>query len=160
MMRNLLRERFNLVARLENRERDVYLLTRTRDGSPITPQMTPSPLNCSDPMVRQKALALPPRTDGLPYCGFANEGGRVYAGSMTMETFALVLGPISGRPVVNRTGLTGGFDVKLEWTAALGAPEAVSLFTALQEQLNLRLMPATEPIEALVVDRIERPSEN
>jgi uncharacterized protein (TIGR03435 family) len=160
MQRNLLRDRFNFVGQLEARERPVYLLTRTRDGDPSTPQMKASPLNCSDRAVREQAASLPPRTDGLPYCGFANEAGRIFAGSMTMDTFALLLGPLSGRPVLNKTGLSGGFDLKLEWTATLGAPEAVSLFTAMQEQLSLRLTPATESIEVLVVEQIRRPTGN
>jgi len=72
------------------------------------------------------------------------------------------------RPVVDRTGLSGLVDVRLEWSPALaaGTPDAVSaspsgagvsLFTALQEQLGLRLEATQEPVEVLVIDRVERP---
>jgi uncharacterized protein (TIGR03435 family) len=64
--------------------------------------------------------------------------------------------------VIDRTGLTGTFDWELQWTAdpfpRPGALDALTLFTALQEQLGLRLDSARGPIEALVIDSVERPT--
>ena len=68
------------------------------------------------------------------------------------------------RPVLDKTGLTGKYDFKLTWTAGLNTPrddsEAPSAYTALQDQLGLRLEPQRAPIEVLVVDNAEKPSEN
>ena len=76
---------------------------------------------------------------------------------MNALTQALVV--IAGRQVINTTGLEGRFDIELEW-GTLDNPDAPSIFTAVQEQLGLRLQSTTAPIELVVVDRIERPTEN
>jgi uncharacterized protein (TIGR03435 family) len=85
-----------------------------------------------------------------------------------------------GRPVLDRTGLKGNFDFKLEWTPEPGQsggpfsgvpppgvdvppppdPNGPSVFTAVQEQLGLRLESQKGPVEILVIDRVEKPSEN
>jgi uncharacterized protein (TIGR03435 family) len=66
--------------------------------------------------------------------------------------------------VLDRTGLEGGFDVDLKWTPTLAgdvaAADSVSIFTAVQEQLGLRLDQGTAPLDVIVIERIERPSEN
>jgi uncharacterized protein (TIGR03435 family) len=67
------------------------------------------------------------------------------------------------RPVIDKTGLTGMYDIHLEFSndAQNSAPStAPSIFTAVQEQLGLKLSPGTAPMEAFVVDRIEKPTEN
>ena len=74
---------------------------------------------------------------------------------MTAARLADLLGSRAGRPVTDRTGLTGEFDVEVNWNQEL------SIFTALKEQLGLRLeegMPTTQ--ESIVIDHVERPSEN
>jgi uncharacterized protein (TIGR03435 family) len=63
------------------------------------------------------------------------------------------------RPVIDRTGLAGTFDIHLEWTPD-PAPDGLSIFTALREQLGLRLDSARAPAEMIVIDRAEKPSEN
>lgn len=83
---------------------------------------------------------------------------------VTLAVYAKLLRP--GRPVIDRTGLTGAFDISLErppTTPSDGAasdPPGTSLITALREQLGLRLEPGKGPVEFLIVDRIERPSGN
>ena len=86
-----------------------------------------------------------------------------------MAALARMLAVPVGRLVVDRTGLSGGFDFELEFAemtagAAAGVSpppgSAPSIFTALEEQLGLRLEPTRAPIEVLVIDRIERPTEN
>ena len=74
------------------------------------------------------------------------------------------------RPVIDRTGLVGGFDLQLRWAEApvneqvagggAGEPAGLSIFTAVKEQLGLRLEPAKAPVEMLVIDHVEKPSEN
>jgi uncharacterized protein (TIGR03435 family) len=83
---------------------------------------------------------------------------------MTMKTLAVVLG-LSGRPVIDRTGHEGMVDIKLDFTLAnrLSTDPAdgpPSIFDALPEQLGLRLQPGTGPVDEVVIDHIERPSEN
>ena len=68
------------------------------------------------------------------------------------------------RGVVDRTGLQGPFDVELEWSSDVSAGATAgntpSIFTALQEQLGLRLEPSRGPVEVLVIDSVERPTPN
>ncbi len=82
-------------------------------------------------------------------------------------TMARLAGELSfvGRQVIDRTGLAGAFDVDLEWTpdtpGATPSPDAgASIFTAIQEQLGLKLEPSTAPLEVIVIDSAERPAEN
>lgn len=82
---------------------------------------------------------------------------------LTTDIIAEQLSQIAGRIVVDRTGLDGRYDLKLQWTpddavATEGSPP--SLFTAIEEQLGLRLKAAKEPVPVLVIDHIEQPSPN
>ena len=81
-----------------------------------------------------------------------------------MSRFAEVLSRQMDLPVVDRTGLTGAFNLKLEWMPETSKPDPTdsrpSVFTALQQQLGLRLESRKTPIEMLVIDHAERPSEN
>jgi uncharacterized protein (TIGR03435 family) len=80
-----------------------------------------------------------------------------------LDLFAAVLARKMDLPVVNRTGLKGIYDFKLKWTpdgtSAASGPDALSIFTAIQE-LGLKLRPAKAPVEVLVVDHAEMPSAN
>ena len=97
-------------------------------------------------------------------CGLQEEPGTFTAGGTEISALIIILTSAAGRPVLDQTGLTGGFDIDLKWTPALGtdapAADAVSIFTAVQEQLGLRLENGTAPLDVLVIDRIERPTEN
>ncbi|MFY9726245.1 MAG: TIGR03435 family protein [Bryobacteraceae bacterium] len=97
--------------------------------------------------------------------------GLIDAKTITMDRFAEVLSRQMDLPVLNHTGLAGSFDLKLEWTpesrapARPGADDAmletgVSIFTAIQQQLGLRLRAKKTPVEVIVIDHAERPSEN
>src|SRR5207247_1308598 len=100
-----------------------------------------------------------------------NGRGLLDAKDQSMHMLAYWLEGAIGRRVVDKTGVSGGFDFKLEWSPTIGEPnpdraEVASdpglptLFTALQEQLGLRLEAHKGPIEVLVIDRAEKPSEN
>jgi uncharacterized protein (TIGR03435 family) len=165
MLRTLLRDRFKLAAHVEQRDLPVYLLMRARPDAPLGPGLERSAFDCNDLAARkQNAAAALAARPGRMLCGFTVDTGTVDAGGTTIETLAQILTPQAGRPVIDRTGLTGGYNVLLKWTATLGtdAPpgDAVSLFTAVQEQLGLRLDNGTAPLDVVVVDRIEQPSEN
>ncbi len=96
--------------------------------------------------------------------------GLLDARNTTMDRFAEVLSRQMDLPVVNRTGLEGVFNLKLEWTpestkqikpgADGAAMEGPSIFTAIQQQLGLRLRSQKTPVEVLVIDHAEKPSEN
>jgi uncharacterized protein (TIGR03435 family) len=96
--------------------------------------------------------------------------GLLDARNTTMDRFAEVLSRQMDLPVVNRTGLEGVFNLKLEWTpesakqikpgADGAAMEGPSIFTAIQQQLGLRLRSQKTPVEILVIDHAEKPSEN
>lgn len=158
MLRNLLVERFKLTFHREPKDFSIYALTIAKNGlkmkeSTVDPNATPEgPL----PLV----FVLSPESVRLP--------GR-YA--TVAELAAVMQRSALDRPVLDRTGLTGRYDFDLEFTpdetqfggAGLkGTPESTKpdLFTALQQQLGLRLEATRGPIDTLVIDRIERPSEN
>jgi uncharacterized protein (TIGR03435 family) len=82
-----------------------------------------------------------------------------------MEQIALLLTARVGRQTVNRTGLNGEYDLDLRWAPEppagardAGVPAAPSIFTAIEEQLGLKLAPARAPVEVLVIDAVEQPA--
>jgi uncharacterized protein (TIGR03435 family) len=94
------------------------------------------------------------------------QGSEMTATAVTLGDFArspLLTGPAGVRPVVDRTGLKGSYDFTLKWRADSSTPsdsDEPSLFTAIREQLGLRLVPSKAPVEVIVVDHIEHPSPN
>jgi uncharacterized protein (TIGR03435 family) len=97
--------------------------------------------------------------------------GTVDSQAIPITTLLEILSSLAGRTVVDKTGLTRKYDIELRWSpedshpnsdAGGGATEGpdVDFFTAIQEQLGLKLIPAKGPVNALVVDHIEKPSDN
>ena len=140
--------------------RIIYALVLARADGRLGPQMKASTINCS-----------PSEPGAASPCGTntsVNETvGRLTGTGQSMQNLANVLGSFGlSRMVLDRTGLTGGFDFELRWTpdtlrgAASSAQsnDAPSIFAALQEQLGLRLESQRGPVEFLVVDSIERPT--
>ena len=139
MMRTLLTERFHLVMHRETRTLPVLALEVGKNGPKL-----------------EKASGGEAMTDS----GY----GRLTVKNTTMDSFAERLSRQADLPVVNRTGINGIFNLKLRWTPDDGNPNKPdappSLFTAIQEQLGLRLQSQKAPIEVFVIDRAEKPSEN
>jgi uncharacterized protein (TIGR03435 family) len=179
MVRALLAERFALTAHAESRQLPVYLLTRvggqqsrglTRSGPECAPLTMPSGIPMPPPP--------PPSMTGIPLsvtrtplrCPtiFAlGSIGHVSARAITMDGFASALVGAVQRPVIDQTGLTGEFDIDLTYGSALEALPAGSpvdfspvLFTAIREQLGLKLENARAPVQVLVIERVQRPTEN
>ena len=160
MTRALLRDRFKLVAHTETRQDQVYALVLARADGRLGLQMKASTINCSP---SEPGAASPCGTNAS-----VNETvGRLTGTGQSMQNLANVLGSFGlSRMVLDRTGLTGGFDFELRWTpdnlrsgaASAQANDAPSIFAALQEQLGLRLESQRGPVEFLVVDSIERPT--
>jgi uncharacterized protein (TIGR03435 family) len=163
MLKSLLADRFNLVVHQETRELPVYALVLARADGKFGPQLNRSDVDCA-------ALARsggPPPTgpataasQGRPIgpCSMRIGGGTMAVRSNSMGDIARALIGAVDRIVVDRTGLKGGFDLDLIWTAN-PTPEVSgpSIFTALQEQLGLKLEAAHAPVEVVVIDRIEQP---
>jgi uncharacterized protein (TIGR03435 family) len=161
-LRQLLRERFKLVTHVESREQPIYALVRSRPNGPGSPHLKPSTIECAP----RGAAANPCRVGGT----IGSASGSVKATGQTMVDFAAYLGNNVDRIVADRTGLSGRFDFELAWTAddVRGlttepraddrGPERGSLFTALQENLGLKLEPARGEVPFLVIDSVERPT--
>jgi len=141
MLRQLLADRFKLKTHWETRETSVYALVVAKDG----------------PKFQESAPAREPSINTR------KEPNRVLmkGGNEPISILASNLGNQLGRIVLDQTGLAGVYDWVLEWdpdpTTASTRP---SLFDALREQLGLRLEAQKGPMETLVIDRVERPSEN
>ena len=178
MMQRLLAERFGLVVHTESRELPVYALTVARRDGQLGPRIKPAVTDCLALMTQAPGgvpVQAPRLPDGRPACGVTRDGtGKVMAGgtTMTMLAISMLTGP-AGRLVVDRTGLTGAYDFDFEFAmdpapgasaAAPGATTAVAerpgLFTALEEQLGLKLQPARAPIDVTVIDRVTQPTDN
>jgi uncharacterized protein (TIGR03435 family) len=167
MMRALLEERFRLRAHMEEREGPVYFLDFARPDKKLGPKLVPVSRDCSidSPIPPQP----PSNAAGGSFCGIdSNTGttrGSIRGGGQRMAQFAMALGTYAvPRPVIDRMGLTGTFDFEVEWvpdTARLAnqsAPDGVSIFTAVEESLGVRLESGRGPMQVLVVDNLDRPT--
>lgn len=149
MLQTLLTDRFRLTLHREEKELPLYRLVVSKNG----------------PKLKESAVS------GAPQSRMAT--GQITDEKAGMETLASQLGQQLGRFVVNRTGLKGDYAFHVEWTPDPGqnlggdsdtpppaGADGPSLFTALQEQLGLKLESAKGPVEVLVIDQVEKPSEN
>jgi uncharacterized protein (TIGR03435 family) len=166
MLQAMLVDRFKLSANLEHRELPAYALTLARSDGRLGPQLKRSTVTCAGRGAAPDA-APAGNAPATVECGPRPGGpGRfIFVGS-PISLFASVLALPLGRTVVDRTGLEGLYDLEVTYApvvagaVAADLPDAPSLFTALREQLGLTLDPHTERVEVLVVEKIERPTEN
>jgi uncharacterized protein (TIGR03435 family) len=159
MMRDLLAERFQLKTRRETRELAVYALVPLEPGAPLGPRMTQAAIDCSTSA--PTAPPTPPAPDTPRMCGGTGRPGSVSVHGLPLNAFTRLVGPMAGRVVVDRTGLSGPWNIELEFasdTAANPPADVPSLFTAVREQLGLKLESARAPVEVIVIERLERPS--
>src|SRR5271157_309427 len=176
MLRTLLADRFKLAMHTETRNLPVYDLQAVRSGPKLP---VPRGGACSEALT---ALPEPGQQRPAPPCGpgliKAGTGLTMEGISVSMPAFAKMLSTMIGREVIDKTGFTGRFALHLEFAiddALAGLPNPVgldasgqpvdpaarpSIRTALQEQLGLRLQASTGPVDVLVIDHVERPTEN
>lgn len=169
MLRSLLADRFKLVVHIETREQPVYVLSTARSDRRLGPKLRESDAACA----KEARNSTPAGPGGPPACGdFRMSARSLIARGMLMPAFAQVMRERVGRPVIDRTGLDAAYDLELEWSSDLGlqqaprgaagaselTPEGLSLFTALQEQLGLRLHADRGPVDVLVIDSAEPPT--
>jgi len=158
LLLKLLQDRFRMEARRETRDLPVYLLQLARADGALGPRIRKNDLDCQNREARAQATAT--AAPGRPVCAMTFGPGKLSAGVISIDDLVPTLAGASGRPVLNRTGVDGWFDVELEWAPTPDVPDAVSIFTAVQEQLGLKLESSTAPLDVVIVDRIERPTEN
>jgi uncharacterized protein (TIGR03435 family) len=161
MLQALLEERFKLRVHRETREQPIYTVVVARTDGRLGPRLKPSSVNCAT-----AASPASPPTAADPQCGalvgIGPAGGRIISRGQPLDRVISAVSMAVSRGAVDRTGLQGPFDVELEWSSDVGAGatngNTPSIFTALQEQLGLRLEPSRGPVDVLVIDSVERPT--
>ena len=156
MFRSLLEERFSVATHTETRLLPIFALVVDRQDSRLGPNLRAPAGGCRE-------LGSIPIPGSPPFCGMQNAGPTRLSGlSVSLNLLAGVLAqmPDVGRTVHNQTLLVGVYDVELEFAPMAAGGDGPSVFTALREQLGLRLDSRQGPVEVVVIDRAERPSEN
>ncbi|MGB0083700.1 MAG: TIGR03435 family protein [Terracidiphilus sp.] len=142
MLQSLLADRFKLRVHYKSKVQPVYDLVLAKGGFKLKP------------------LSADQKPGGM-----SGGPGMMIIHGMPIAAFAHFLSQtnLAGRIVIDKTGLTGNYEIDLKWTPddQQGTPDAgPTFFTALEEQLGLKLVPAKVPVDVLVIDHAERPSEN
>jgi uncharacterized protein (TIGR03435 family) len=185
-LQNLLKDRFQLAAHMDKKEISVYALVPARKDGKLGPKIQPSTADCpagrggggppSGPPSGPPARGASPIGE-RPVCGMRMAPFALLAGGTPMSAFANALSQLTRRIVTDRTGLAGLYDAELLWTPEEspfigppppGAPEfppgydpnGPPLTTAIQEQWGLKLENQKGMVDVLVIERIERPTEN
>jgi uncharacterized protein (TIGR03435 family) len=162
MFQSLLADRFKLTFHRQTKEASIYALVTGKSGLKI---------KLSSDQTRWTGDH--PDEPGTTGANMDVQAGSLTGDSIPLALFVNFLASQVDRPIVNKTGFTGRYAINLHWTpdtsqAPPGAEEppsqpdasSVSLFTAIQDQLGLKLEPAKGPVDLLVIDHVERPSEN
>jgi uncharacterized protein (TIGR03435 family) len=185
MLQSLLEDRFQLKIHRETRELPVYALVPARGGLKLPPPKEGSCVeSLTDTIPEPAGGRMQPAVRGqapLARCGSvgvmaAPPVARMQGGKVLMPEFVRMLSMVLGRPVIDKTGFSGLFDVRLDFlpdevTPALPPPppdaagaspdsNTPSIVSALPDQLGLRLESTKGPVEVIVIDRVERPSAN
>jgi uncharacterized protein (TIGR03435 family) len=180
MVRALLADRFKLVAHNETREMPIFSLMVARADGKLGSKLSVAKVDCEARFAAARRGGGPPPafpSPGQPMeCGFMMAPGNMNVGGMPMLELARALSPFVGRIVIDKTGLAGRYDFQMTYAPegrgfGLGPgpggpepppvdPNMPSLFTALQEQLGLKLESERGPVDVLVIDRVEQPTED
>jgi uncharacterized protein (TIGR03435 family) len=166
MLANLLADRFSLVMHRETRETQSFDLVLARDDGKLGPALTPTSVECQAAIAtKAPAAAAPPAAgpDRAPCGSMQAAAGIARASGVVLGRLVQMLAQFTGQPVSDKTGLDGLYDFTLTFSPNLNADAAVNadaphLFTALQEQLGLRLSSQRGTALVVVVDRIEKPT--
>ena len=176
MLRTLLADRFRLVARHETRDLPTYALVKA--ARTFGPRLRVSEVDQAACNARRAAIQRGERVEPIapgakPICGSGRTvPGTITASGWSMDALTSALSPFVSRVVVDRTQLPGLFDFELTWTPDTVPvlppdapplnidPNGPSLFSALQEQLGLKLESTRGPVDVVVIDSVGHPSEN
>jgi uncharacterized protein (TIGR03435 family) len=178
LLQDMLKQRLHLQIHTEPKDTPVYFLTAGDHGAKLKPADSKA---C---MVRDFSVFPPPRpATMMPYCGAGSghatrEAQIMDAYSIEIPSFAVELSGTVQRDVIDKTEITGKYDIHLEYSKDLNSPGpvmlngapaapmntdptgAVSIFTALQKETGLKLTAGTAPLDVIVVDHVEPPTEN
>lgn len=154
-LQSLLADRFNLAIHRESKEMPIYELVVAKGG----PKLAPAAAD-----------------DGKGPRGMRMRPGQFEGMGATLPMLAQTLSDATSHKVIDKTGITGSYDFKLDWTPEPGQmapppgpenetlpppdPSGPSIFTAIEEQLGLKLQATRGPVEVIVIDRVEKPSAN
>lgn len=176
MLQSLFEDRFKLKVHRETKEGPVYALVLAKGGAKIKLSRDQSPDDVDGPA---------PPGAGPNHGAIRIGAGNLVGNAVTLSWFATMLSQRLDRLIVDKTNLTGRYDIRLQWTPNAGEypydlggsrlptsiidmngttvtldPNGPSIFSAMQEQLGLKLESSKAPVELLVIDHVERPSEN
>jgi len=177
MLRGLLADWFMLAQHAETRDLPLYALVLARNDGRLGPALRPATAECVTRLAGRSAAAGPPSLDDDLPCGTTRVGpGNISGGATTMAQFAALLARWVNRTVVNKTGLSEAYQITLRWTpdqlpagrgplppdGPIGAfdPNGPSIFSAVEEQLGLKLEAQRGPVNVIVIDHAERPTAN
>jgi uncharacterized protein (TIGR03435 family) len=183
LLRSLLKDRFKLVMHNETREMPLSYLVLAREDRKLGDRLRPSTVDCRAYLAERAKAAkegappappVPSKPGEILPCTLMGGFGRITAGSTQISNLASMLGNMLGRPIYDRTNLTGSFDIQLEYTPdqmpqlppgatlppgfTMPSPDGPSLSTALQEQLGLKLENTRGPVDVIVIDAVEQPT--
>jgi uncharacterized protein (TIGR03435 family) len=182
MLQTLIEERFSVKVHREPRDSQVYVLTVAKNN----PRLRPAKAGCTPMDLNNSSRPLPGDAPAR-YCGGGS--GKSNGTALATDLYAVTMAEFAGRmitrevdrPVIDETGLTGPYDIHVEFVPHRSRPEGLtlvngtaspdaaspqedgagpSIFVALQEQLGLKLSPAKRPLDVIVVDHAERPTAN
>ena len=170
MLKTMFAERMKLVAHVEEREQTTFALVLARSDGRLGPELKPAAIDCSPrpPGSSPRPQEAPPDPDKpVDYaarCG-GSFGGGTMRGTMTLDSLVGSFSGEAGGFVNNRTGLKGSYTFNLRYSPRGSPPSSdpadpPGFITALQEQLGLKLQPEKTMVPVLVIDSIERPTEN
>jgi uncharacterized protein (TIGR03435 family) len=169
MVQLLLRDRFRLLVHTEPREMPAYDLVVARTDRHLGPQLMPVDVDC-DAYLSGRSPQITfdgPRGTRRLHCIMVGNRSSIHAAARPVGSMTSVLQSIVGRPVFDETGLKGLFDFDVSWRQSVDPPQAdasaadaAPLFTALQEQLGLKLRSSRRSVDVMVVDAIARPDPN
>jgi uncharacterized protein (TIGR03435 family) len=175
MVRALLADRFHLVVHTETRDTPTYALVLATAADAVGPNLRPTTISCAEVRAQTARSGAAQFGNGGP-CGITTSAnalitGRVSVQGMPINLLTAIASRDAGRPVVDKTGLTGNFDIDLTWTPQVFLkgpfnrerfpaidPNGPSIFLAVQEQLGLKLEPEDGPAEVLVIDHVDLPT--
>jgi uncharacterized protein (TIGR03435 family) len=176
MLQSLLVDRFKLAFHRESRDMPIYALMKARPDGKLGPNLGAAAVDCAAVMRGRRGGGpppAPPQPGQKVECGFMIGFGRMNVGGMPLGQLAQSLSPMVGRIVLDKTELTGNYDFELSYSPEglsfpggppllNGGPAPVdpnlpTIFTALQEQLGLKLDSQRGPVDVVVIDRLEQP---
>jgi uncharacterized protein (TIGR03435 family) len=178
-VQSLLEDRFQLKLHRETRELPAYELVIAKGGSKVKLSEDQSPIKPSEPGEPPKPPQVIRPGAPMPRGSMWMNTGGLEANGVEFSSFVQMLSQQVGRTIIDKTGLKGLVDLKLQWTPEMGQrstpfgpvpagaepppasdPSGPSIFTAIQEQLGLKLESTKGPVEVLIIDSVEKPTEN